>query len=164
MTNQLKFCVDPGVSSLAWALGYNGVLRACGYYHLSKSLAEAAQQAAQLVHNYITKTGYERGTTSYLLVERPMFEKDRAINHQDVLNLSVIAGACVGAWSPNVFVEPMKWKGSVPKEQHQPRITGTLSHAETLVYTSMRTGKKEIDHNIVDAIGILLWAERRLKR
>jgi hypothetical protein len=163
--NQLKLCIDPGVKAIAWALGYNGILKACGYYPLGPCLATAAKRAQEMVTQYLTTTGYEtKPVMSYVLVERPMYEKDRAINHQDVIDLAIIAGACAAGWDNPVLVEPMKWKGSIPKETHQPRITGSLTHEESIVFSTSRSGKKEIDHNIIDAIGIFLWAERRLQR
>lgn len=152
--------IDPGVYAIAWAIGYNGFLHDCGYYYTSKNLAESAKKAKHFIKDLLSNyTNCEKK----LYIEKPTIQRSRNINQQDVINLLFIANAC--AVLPNtIMVKPATWKGTVPKEIHQPRITGLLTHEETMIYTHCRTGDKELDHNIVDAIGIFLWSQKRLKR
>lgn len=73
----------------------------------------------------------------------------------------IALGVCVGALLPGRewarLVTPAGWKGTVPKRQHQESILAILSQGELAALGGER------DHNVLDGIGIGLWALGRLK-
>jgi hypothetical protein len=157
-----KICIDPGVHYLGWAMG-SGVLTSCGYKQLSnyRSLDQSIKLARTFVEHLLQCIPHNE--VKHLIIEQPVFRRGSNINHQNIQNLMDIAEAC-SVMENTVLVDPMKWKGSVPKVPHQKRIMKTLTPEEISVYNQCRTGVAKNDHNIVDAIGIFLWSERRLKR
>jgi hypothetical protein len=159
--NILRLCIDPGVSYLSWAYGFQAQLLGCGYYSLGKDLPKAAYNAQNFVKQFLFEMDFT--PNKFVTIEKPVYEKNRAINHQNVLDLSLIVGAC--AVSENtIFITPNQWKGTCKKVIHQKRILPLLQPDELSVYENGKTRNKTLDHNIIDAIGILLWSEKRLKR
>lgn len=162
--NTLRLCIDPGVSYLGWAYSYQQQMQGCGYHNIGKDLATAAYNAQFFVKAFMSNFDYYTNTKKYVIVEKPVYERNRAINHQHVMNLSLIVGACASVEKDTYLIEPNKWKGTCKKSIHQRRIFPLLTPDELFVYENCKTGNKALDHNIIDAIGILLWSERRLKR
>jgi hypothetical protein len=63
------------------------------------------------------------------------------------------------------LVEPHKWKGSTPKNIHQPRILKCLDYANTRVLEDGLEGVAvSKQHNVVDAVGLGLWRAGVLAR
>lgn len=58
-------------------------------------------------------------------------------------------------------VHPRTWKGTVPKEHHQPRILSKLSPAELALVPRMPIARR-YEHNAVDAVGLGLWKLGRM--
>ncbi len=158
--NTLKLCIDPGVYAIAWAIGYNGALIACGYYPTSKVLSIAKAKSENHVKTLLRN--FDDTVDKQLFIEKPIHQRNRAINQQDIKNLLVIAKAC--AVLPDThMVTPSAWKGTIPKDKHQPRILAMLHHNEQVILKYCRNNNAT-DHNIIDAIGLFLWTEKRLKR
>ncbi len=63
-----------------------------------------------------------------------------------------------------VAVRPSRWKGSVPKHIHHPRLLEKLSTEELRVlndhFRTRKTSKKE-QADFLDAVGIGLWCHER---
>lgn len=160
----IRLCIDPGVKYIAYALGVNQTLNICGYYATHNNLSKAAFFASDYTRYLLYHSGYYMlESQTYIIVEYPQFEQKRNINHQNIIDLGIIAGSCC-VIEQSKLVTPNDWKGSTPKEIHQPRIMEALTKPEKAIFDHYKTGAKSKDHNIIDAIGILLWAQRRLKR
>jgi len=88
---------------------------------------------------------------------------DRRSNAQDLIRVATIGAAVAGMLSPEpAFVTPNEWKGQVPKEIMGSRILHSLQWDE-----ANRAGKDiptNLRHNVIDAVGIGLWAVGRMQR
>lgn len=97
------------------------------------------------------------------VIERPHAGEARA-RKKDLLTLAIRAGEWGGLIMANFgvtpeYVEPSKWKGSTPKGISQKRILARLTARERTIKELACKGVAESKcHNIVDAIGIGLWA------
>lgn len=78
---------------------------------------------------------------------------------------------CAGEWGGRykdlgcdvTYVEPDRWKGgAIPKDKHQPRIWKKLEAREKVILDAVCNGMADGDrHNVVDAVGIGLYAVGR---
>lgn len=99
-----------------------------------------------------------------LVVEKPQVY---AAAHQkgdqaDIVDLAIVVGALV-ATIPATEVRtprPAEWKGQVPKPIHNRRTWDALSPAERETIEEVAPG---LLHNVLDAIGLGLWAVRRTR-
>jgi hypothetical protein len=156
--------VDPGKFKLAVAIGDTSQrLTYCGLFTIPKRttfpalLAMHSEHVAELVR---------RWKVDELVVEKPMIYPRAPARQADVLELGMVAAACVAAPDcvppPAVpmsrhLVPAVQWKGSVPKGYHQARLMGKLPSLWCKrIHDSSPGRKDQRDHNIVDAVG-LLW-------
>jgi len=80
----------------------------------------------------------------------------------DLLDVAAVAGAAATLGEPR-FVTPQQWKGRVPKPIHHKRIRAVLSADELAVFVTAEDAiPKSLAHNVLDAIGIGLWAKGRM--
>lgn len=138
----MLLAIDPGADS-GWAL-----------FDDSKTLLECGLGRSVI-------------TPSHTVIEKPRIypgakQKARA---EDVITLAVRAGEWGGRLehlSTIRYVEPHQWKGSVPKEIHQPRIWAKLNDKEKSILDKACQGMAPSKrHNVIDAVGIGLWAVGR---
>lgn len=98
-------------------------------------------------------------TEKKAIIEYPVFRKSTQ-NPESIIKLSCAVGAYTSILQTAGFdvawVKPLTWKGTVPKHIFCNRILSKLTEKEKLLFNIK-------DHNIVDAVGIGLWAKRRLK-
>lgn len=103
-------------------------------------------------------------------IEQPVIYPRMKARPNDIVTLALGAGEWAGIFRPLApveYVEPSKWKGSVPKAKHQPRIWAKLTETEfAIVERAFVAGKvpKSLKNNVVDAVGIGLWKVKRLPR
>lgn len=110
-----------------------------------------------------------------VVVECPqVYPGDRKIDPNDLIVLARRVGRieeqAARAGIACQVVLPREWKGQTPKETHGPRILRALSDHERGIYMAAcepfvkrQRKKREIpEHNILDAIGIGLWALGRM--
>lgn len=93
--------------------------------------------------------------TDELVVEVPRVYPHSPVDPNDLIGLTLLAGFLAGRTSPDAllwFVYPSDWKGQVPKKIHNKRTLAKLGKQEREIL-----GEKS-DHNVVDAVGIGLWA------
>lgn len=102
-----------------------------------------------------------------VVVERPS-GSDRRAPSDDLISCGIRAGICVGRVSgPVEWIYAVQWKGSAPKAIQNDRDKAKISGAEYDVLalaTNTSTGKRvnvSSLHNVLDAIGIGLWAVGR---
>lgn len=159
----MLIAIDPGVHACGVAMfSTYGDLRLAALVRAAPqgSWAMAAQAVCELVR---VSRDSESGCVA--VIERPrIYPGRRREDPNDLLSLAGVVGAITmalhiyGARVDHVF--PADWKGQVPKRQMGERILARLSAGELARVED--AGSKT--HNIVDAIGIGLFANKRMKR
>lgn len=147
----MLLAIDPG-TNVGWALfdktgvgvGVFGELISCGL--------GGEPDGAAVVHEVV--------------IEHPViYPGGRTKNPNDVLKVAINAGEWGGRFRHVArYVKPQQWKGNVPKAVHQPRIWAKLTNTERKVFDDcLDTAKvpKSKRHNVIDAIGIGLYAVGR---
>jgi hypothetical protein len=79
----------------------------------------------------------------------------------DLLQVARVAGRMTAGFAPSqiTYVAPRTWKGNVPKAIMGQRILSKLTPEELKVLPKL---SKALLHNVIDAVGIGLYALRRL--
>lgn len=139
----MLLAIDPGAAA-GWAVFDNGHrLTACG------------------LSSFVQVPLVER-----VVIERPHSHKTKA-PVKDIITLALRAGEWGGRLrqifgiEPE-YIEPATWKGSTPKEISQSRTWAKLDPDERAVLDKAGSGVAPSKrHNIVDAVGIGLWAVGR---
>lgn len=137
----MLLAVDPGADQ-GWALFESGCLVACG-------LGAPPVRAAG----------------ARTIIERPHPIKTRA-PVKDIITLAIRAGETGGARRVDgaevEYVEPATWMGgSIPTKVNQARIRRRLSGAERDIVEAAEKAAKSKAHNVLDAVGIGLFASKR---
>ena len=99
-----------------------------------------------------------------LVVEFPCFRgRNSKGDPNQLLDLARAAALMIPDRHVSVaeWVLPHEWKGSVPKDIFTARIEQRLSERELSRFDKMGFNKTE-RHNVLDAIGLCLWAKGRL--
>lgn len=142
--SQGRLAVDPGLDT-GWALFHSsGELAACGL------------------------NGPPFGCARDVVIERPQVYPSHPVPPNDLITLAVQVGRYAGAAeatgaSVRTCV-PHEWKGNLPKDICARRIVRALKARELSAVTDMEaTVPAAKRHNVIDAIGIGLFAFRGLK-
>lgn len=150
--------IDPGAHLVGWASFEDGRLARCGLVRESKlGLGHAIAERFQSNGAYCDR----------VVIELPqVYGRRSPIDPNDLITLAVTVGRvaqALGHATPIEFVHPHAWKGSVPAEVMLKRIASRLDtgEAHTLHTTKVPAS---LEHNVIDAIGIGLWALKRLGR
>lgn len=81
-------------------------------------------------------------------------------NANDIVTLAFGAGKVAGHLEdcrvPVQLVRPVTWKGNLSKKAHHPRIVRALRPEELPTFQ-----RGAVRHDVVDAVGLLLWAMER---
>jgi len=131
--------VDPGVSYYAIASFRAGCLVSCSFRDVVERPSSRIQR--------------------WCIIEKPVVYERGRVRKSDIVDLAFSAGLVAGGYAQHRCVSPAEWKGQVPKSVHQRRILGRLSPSEASVLAGAL--KKHLVH-VLDAVGIGLWALRRL--
>lgn len=150
------------------------VLRACGLVRgtatagdvsgLAKELREGTRNA---VIRALWGCGFHPGQSpiavTELMVWRP---EDSRSNPEDLIQVSTVAAATVGALSSDPrFLRPEQWKATVPQNILENRIHRVLVPRESAVWNDAQKGfPGSLAHNVLDAVGIGLFATGRMGR
>lgn len=97
-----------------------------------------------------------------VLIEKP--HKHGKVPLEDIIALAIRAGELGGQFSPSPvrYIEPVEWKGNLPKEISHARIWAKLTPAEqNLVAVAAKGMAPSKRHNMLDAIGIGLFGVGR---
>lgn len=81
-------------------------------------------------------------------------------DQNDLLDLAVVEGILIGDALEFELVEPRTWKGTRPKDVQAEKVTMPALKPEEAVLLGSVRGKRV--HNAVDAVGIGLWALKRI--
>ena len=144
----MLLAIDPGADA-GWARFNSTTLQACGLAG-TPAVAVCADDAK-----------IER-----VIIEKPMIYPGgrQQARPADVIKLAVRAGEWGGRatalWAvvPE-YVEPFRWKGSIPKDIHHARIWARLTPVEQAVVSEAARGMAPSKrHNVMDAVGLGLYA------
>jgi len=152
----LLVAFDPAAHHVGWAAFREGRLASCGLERkdpLSAGLEELAG-ALRVAHRVV--------------VEVPQVYQQRGWegDPNDLIDVALTAGRIAQAFdgqAPAEFVRPHAWKSNVPKAVMLRRITESLDGAEQNVLHATKVPATLI-HNVVDAIGLGIWALGRLSK
>lgn len=100
-------------------------------------------------------------TLDLVLIEVPRwYPRERGIDTNDLLDLSLLAGRYAGHYEmdlvPIELVYPRSWKGTLDWRICCERVIEELTPEEVAVLPR-RPRKKDVDHNVLDAVGLGLW-------
>lgn len=128
------------------------------------------------VNGYLSKADLNTRSVAYspyvpsvLLVEFPQYYHE---NQEEDPNDLLQVARCVGQWEewaaaidpPGclvVRVHPREWKGQTPKKIHNARVLERLIPNELATIPKLPESKL---HNVLDAIGLGLWALDRMSK
>lgn len=150
--------IDPGVNHCGW-----GIVGEEGAEDWGLCRAPEWMTVAERC-NYFSESLRFSGRVDLAVVEVPQVystEKQKG-RQSDIVNLSLIAGACLAAYRYDVeSPSPREWKGTVDKEAFGKRILKNLDLAEE-DFARLKLPKKLL-HNVVDGLGLALWGYNKLK-
>lgn len=96
----------------------------------------------------------------HTVVEKPQVYRKSPGDRNDLIDLAVAAGMLGGRFKNRKYVLPREWKGNVPKEIMNDRVLTKLTEDEKSKIEYPK--RKSLSHNVLDAVGIGLWALKRL--
>jgi hypothetical protein len=106
---------------------------------------------------------HTRNTQAHLFCELPQSYTlaQQKGSQNDLIEVAVSVGAIVGATSADTtvtLVTPAEWKGQLPKDVHHARIA---KHITPTMRAHVEAYPKHLQHNVLDAIALGLWALER---
>lgn len=139
----LLTAIDPG-TDMGWAQFVMGELRACGLG--DPPVTKARDQS--------------------MVIECPEIVPGRHVNPNDMITLAIKVGRMIERFDAlgaiTGTVKPTVWKGGpVPKPIMNGRIIKRLSAREADTFAGCGAPYSKL-HNVLDAIGIGLWATERI--
>lgn len=157
----MMIAIDPGTRAVGWAIFLpDGSMHRCGLAHVkgtNRVLADDAIELADQIGVHLPRVVLEE------MVMRPEDPRSQA---DDLLRVQLVGGIVAARVGQKIVtVRPMRWKGCVPKRIHHRRIGDVMTRAEKdLLTAACRTVHRDLQHNVIDAIGIGLWDVGRLPR
>lgn len=152
--------LDPGKHAVGYAIFVDRELKACG-------LAENASDVIYHWHIYPERACFGRSWPERVVMEIPKIYDRRRWkgNPNDLLPVAANGALIAGTLRPTHFevVIPEDWKGQTPKEIQNTRDQRVLSPAELAVLKAVPVAASKL-HNVIDAVGIGLWALKRQLR
>ena len=140
--------IDPGTKEMGWALFEDKELSICGLAR-GKSWIETVQALPKF-------------TIRRLVIEDQQIYRRSTINAHSLLAVARVVGAVLAYYDFPEFklVTPAKWKGQLPKEVCNRRTLSKLTESE-LRQLEIAPCPPSLKHNLIDAVGIGLWATKR---
>lgn len=112
-----------------------------------------------------TRIHFPRGSKVY--IEKPQVYPEDPVPPNDLITLALMVGKL--AWEAEqdgCYVQlptPHAWKGTVKKHIHNARVLKALTERERVMVLGVITKlPKAYRHNVIDAVGIGLWALQRM--
>lgn len=155
------FAVDPGWNVTGWAWFVNKKLEACGIVKVDGDLGDFIFN----LQNVRADLSPIFAGAPCVVVEVPLIRPERVERAEpnDLMKLALVAGAAAAVMDSPAntrTVHPSSWKGGRPKKVDNPYTLGLLSKAESAIYKEAEA-PASLRHNMIDAIGLGLWALRR---
>ena len=137
--------VDPGTKAVGWALWKGETLARCDVSRGEKW--------------WLTLASLPEVRPDVLYIEDQQIYSTSKINAHSLLAVARVTGAIIYHYKApsTVLVLPRVWKGQVPKKICSERTLNRLNEAEMQAVNSYKQARY-LEHNMVDAIGIGLWA------
>ena len=140
--------VDPGTRDMGWALWDKGRLVDCGMARGRDWVSTVGNMPPFPVERVV--------------IEDQQIYRNSKIDAHALLAVARVVGAVVFYYGNEgrrrvTLVAPREWKGQLPKEVCNKRTVGKLEAMERVVLNSKKY-PKSLQHNLLDAIGIGLWA------
>lgn len=156
--------IDPGFRYLGYSVFSEGTLLEAGLLKSAEtpsSWAVWGKQPPSFLHLVEVIRKFDWVEQCSAVIEYPKVHKDTP-NPEAIVKLAAACGAYTGllqaAGFGLIWVEPYTWKGNVPKEVSTRRILAKIPKEDYSKISNVR------DHNILDAIGIGLWATKKINR
>ena len=148
MFSMTHLSIDPGTKDMGWALWEDNELSMCGLAR-GKNWLETVQALPKF-------------TLKKLTIEDQQIYRRSPINAHSLLAVARVVGAVIAYYDfvPHAIVSPAKWKGQLPKEVCNRRTLSKLTDLELRQF-EIAPCPASLKHNLIDAIGIGLWASRR---
>ena len=144
----MMMSVDPGTKATGWAVWEDRAMVLCG-------LARG--------RNWLqTVRAMPRIEVTDLWLEDQQIYRNSGVDAHSLLAVSRVVGA-VAFHVPAKKVElvrPATWKGQVPKEICNRRTYSRLTPSEKIL-VELANCSESLKHNLLDAVGIGLWAIKR---
>jgi len=142
--------IDPGTKEMGWALWEDNELQICG-------LARGTNWVESVL-------ALPRFTIEKLTIEDQQIYRHSPVNAHSLLAVARVVGAVVAHYGfPKfVLVPPAQWKGQLPKDVCGRRTLSKLTEQE-LHQVEVAPCPASLRHNLMDAVGIGLWANGRRK-
>ena len=130
--------IDPGEDT-GWAQSLHGRIVACG----------------------LNRPPFTRGTDR-VVIEQPEYRPHSRVDPNGLITLAIRVGraaerAVIIGVDLVDLVKPSTWKGSVPKPIHNARVRAALDPAEQAILAACKCPAGKLN-NVIDAIGLNLWA------
>jgi hypothetical protein len=101
-----------------------------------------------------------------VVIELPQVYPNHPVPPNDLITLAFLAGRYVGtsasAGADAATVFPHEWKGNLPKDVCAARVLARLTPDECAIVDRLKVPKGKL-HNVMDAIGIGLFAFRKIR-
>ena len=154
--------IDPGVNGHAWALWdyYDSWYEGGGWYD-GGVYHDISSDEPVLIKVGLGELPPDDDIHE-IVIELPQVyagSKSKG-NPNDLIKLAYEAGRVVGSAAAKV-IKPREWKGTIKKEVMLKRILSKLDDRELRLLKGLGLPPSK-EHNVVDAIGIGLWALGRL--
>lgn len=159
-------CIDPGLRGCGVAL-FDGARLHHAEYVKNPAVEGRGYSCHRLMAGAVWNSVFKLDVgIGAVLIEHPVYygSTHGKGDPNDLLDVVAVGAAIAGAcYVPTTFITipPRDWKGQVPKEVMTKRIGASLTDLERKVILPCR---KDLMHNVLDAVGIGLWHLSRLNR
>ena len=157
--------IDPGVKTVGWAFFMDNVLVDCNITRSKNGLMH--EHADDYNKKFPPRDDI---VASHGIIEVPQIYQQRLWKgrQEDLVNVIYMAGSIAGVIYQLSHVElrtvkPHEWKKNVKKDIHNKRIISRLNTEELDIFNAC-DAPKSLRHNVIDAIGVGLYALKRDKK
>jgi hypothetical protein len=152
--------VDPGARGVGWSLFRGGVLLGCGWAEPEWEGRKDSEHFRRVAWAFRKAIGPVTEGSFYH--EKMAYRGSAAYAAGDLIDLSLVTGCCIGVL-PESFevhgVTPAQWKGQTSKVVNHARTMKSLSSGEARTMDLLKFARRK--HDVMDAVGIGLWACKR---
>ena len=143
--------VDPSSRATGWATYAGQELTACGLIRGHDTLDMIEAIRGDLPH----------GLPAIIELPKVYQQSRQKGDPNDLIHVAAVAGACALVCTPPIrFVLPREWKGTTPKRIDNARTLRLLTRDELDIVEACNCPNHLLD-NVLDAIGIGLWRNKR---